>query len=159
TIVLDVSVPAMLITSPLPDAVVTGTVNVSFTGAESTQPQISFDGGNWTNTTTATYHLWNTTNTSVSEGTHGIRVRDTDAAGNIGYSETLLVTVDNTPGVVTFVQPSSNQILVGNVTVIAVAPDNTVNMSFWIFNTTSGRSSPVYNDTLVADGWNFSLPT
>ncbi|MBI2550034.1 fibronectin type III domain-containing protein [Candidatus Woesearchaeota archaeon] len=157
TITLDVSVPAMAITYPLPGAIVNGSINVTFTGAESTQPQISFDGGNWTNTTASTYHFWNTTN--LSEGTHGIRVRDTDAAGNIGYSETLLVTVDNIPGVVTFVQPGSSQVLTGNVTVIAVAPDNTVNMSFWIFNTTSGRSVQVYNDTLVADGWNFSLQT
>ncbi|MBI2580281.1 hypothetical protein HYV85_00555 [Candidatus Woesearchaeota archaeon] len=157
SIVLDVSVPAMLITSPLPDGVVNGTINVTFSGAESTQPQISIDGGNWTNTTTSAYHYWNTTN--LSEGTHGIRVRDTDAAGNIGYSETLLVRVDNIPGVVTFIQPQGNAILVGNVTVIAVAPDNTRNVSFWAFNVTAAKYLSVYNDTSPADGWNFSLDT
>ncbi len=159
TIILDTTVPLMSITNPQPYTPVNGTVNVSFTGAESAQPQVSIDGGNWSNTTTNSYYLWNTTNTSVAEGLHSVRIRDTDPAGNIGYSESLLVIVDNVPGVVTFIRPEDNQVLIGGVpvTVMATAPDNTVNLSFWINNGT--HSFGVYNDSSPADGWNFTLDT
>ncbi|MBI2145076.1 hypothetical protein HYU18_02015, partial [Candidatus Woesearchaeota archaeon] len=157
TIVLDTTLPEMIITYPAPGAVVNGTVNVTFSGAESTQPQVSIDGANWSNTTAVNFYVWNTTN--LSEGTHSIRIRDTDSAGNIGYSEPLLVTVDNIQGLVTFITPQSNQILTGNVIVRVTVTEDVKNVSFVIFNTTSGRSIQVYNDTDPLDGWNFTLNT
>ena len=93
TIILQTSGPSVQITYPAPNQTVAGTVNITFTTNTNNSPEISIDGAAWTATGSNTSYLWNTT--QWAEGTHTLQVRDSDAAANIGYSERIIVYVDN----------------------------------------------------------------
>lgn len=93
--------PGIIITYPPAGSTVNGTVNITFIGTN-LSPEISFDGGNWTPTTGANNHLWDTANFTV--GSHIMQVREFMGTGFI-YSRTLLVYVGETaipPANITF---------------------------------------------------------
>jgi hypothetical protein len=88
----DTTAPTASITSPANGATVSGSITVTVTATDNvgvTSKAISIDGGAYTTTLT-----WNTA--SVADGSHTIQARASDAAGNIGYSSTITVTVKNT---------------------------------------------------------------
>src|SRR3989338_2874757 len=130
-------------------SVVNGSVNVSFSGGKG-GPAISIDGRPPTPVGNLSNYTWNTS--AESEGTHTIRVNDSDAAGNVGYSNTVVVKVDNTPGVVQILGPRDNAVLSRNVTIIATAPDNARQVRFELFNG-SDYNTTIKLDTNPADGW------
>jgi hypothetical protein len=88
----DTTAPTVSITSPANGATVSGSVTVTVSATDNvgvTSTGISIDGGSYTTSLT-----WATT--AVADGSHTIQARAQDAAGNIGYSSTITVTVKNT---------------------------------------------------------------
>ena len=87
----DTTAPSVSITSPSNGATVGDTVTVQVSATDNVGVvgrAISIDGGAYT-----TSLSWDTT--AVADGSHTIRARAWDAAGNYGYSSTITVTVEN----------------------------------------------------------------
>jgi len=96
----DTVAPTVSIASPNNGATVSGSVTVSVSASDNVGVvgrAISIDGGSYTTSLT-----WDTT--AATDGSHTIRARAWDAAGNYGYSTTITVTVDN------YVPPSNNEL-------------------------------------------------
>src|SRR5207237_8731292 len=95
----DTTVPTTSVTAPANGATVSGTVNVTATGSDNvgvTKMEIYIDGALRTSNTNATSitYSWNTT--TFANGSHSIVSKAYDAAGNVGTSSTITVTVSNT---------------------------------------------------------------
>ena len=93
----DVTAPTTQITAPANNATVSGTVTVTATASDNvgvTSVQIYIDGSLASSGTASPLNYsWNTA--SASNGTHTIYSKASDAAGNIGTSTTITVTVSN----------------------------------------------------------------
>ena len=97
--VADTTPPTVSVTNPLNNASVAGTISVSALASDNVGVagvQFKVDGANLGAEVTATPYStsWNTT--TVADGTHTITAIARDAAGNIGSSQTVTVTVTNT---------------------------------------------------------------
>ena len=96
----DTTAPTTSITSPASGATVSGTVTVNANASDSvgvTRVELWVDGALTGSDTTAPYQIaWNTT--TASNGGHGLQSRAYDAAGNVGSSTTVNVTVSNGGG-------------------------------------------------------------
>ena len=96
----DTTPPTTSITSPTSGATVSGTVTVDANASDSvgvTRVELWVDGALTGSDTTAPYQIaWNTT--TASNGGHGLQTRAYDAAGNVGSSTTVNVTVSNGGG-------------------------------------------------------------
>jgi hypothetical protein len=94
----DVTAPTTQITAPANNATVSGTVTVTATATDNvkvTSVQIYIDGTlKASGTSSPLNYSWATT--GVSNGTHTIFSKASDAAGNVGTSSTITVTVSNT---------------------------------------------------------------
>src|SRR5207237_493342 len=94
----DTTVPTTSVTAPASGATVSGTVSVTATASDNvgvTKMEIYIDGAlrtSNTNTTSISYS-WNTT--TFANGSHSIASKAYDAAGNVGTSSTITVTVSN----------------------------------------------------------------
>ena len=100
----DTTPPTTSITSPANGATVSGTVTINATASDNvgvTQMQILIDGAVAASNTNATSlsFSWNTT--TVANGSHTIVSKAFDAAGNVGTSSTITVTVSNGGGTIT----------------------------------------------------------
>ena len=93
----DIIAPTTHITAPANGATVSGTVTVTATATDNvgvTSIQIYIDGAlKSSGSTSPLNYSWNTT--TVSNGTHTIYSKASDAAGNVGTSTTVTVTVSN----------------------------------------------------------------
>lgn len=104
----DTTPPTTSVTSPANGATVSGTINVTASASDNvgvTQMQILIDGtlvASNTNSTSLTFS-WSTD--SVANGTHTIVSKAFDAAGNVGASSTITVTVSNST-------PSTTELMV-----------------------------------------------
>jgi len=90
--------PTTSITSPANGATVSGTVVVNATASDNvgvTQMQILIDGSVVASNTNSTSLSFNFNTTTVSNGAHTIVSKAFDAAGNVGTSSTVTVTVSN----------------------------------------------------------------
>jgi subtilisin family serine protease len=96
----DATPPTTSITSPANGATVSGTVTVSASASDAggvTRVEVYADGGLVGSDTTAPYQVaWNTA--SVANGNHALQTRAYDAAGNVGSSALVSVTVSNASG-------------------------------------------------------------
>jgi subtilisin family serine protease len=96
----DTTAPTTSITSPANGATVSGTVTVSASASDAggvTRVEVYADGGLVGSDTTAPYQVaWNTA--SVANGNHALQTRAYDAAGNVGSSALVSVTVSNASG-------------------------------------------------------------
>jgi len=100
----DTTPPTTSITAPANGATVSGTVAVTATASDNvgvTQMQILIDGSVVASNTNATSLSFNFNSTTVANGSHTIVSKAFDAAGNVGTSATVTVTVSNTGGTVT----------------------------------------------------------
>jgi len=100
----DTTPPTTSITAPANGATVSGTVTINATASDNvgvTQMQILIDGAVAASNTNATAlsFSWNTT--TVTNASHTITSKAFDAAGNVGTSSTVTVTVSNGGGTVT----------------------------------------------------------
>jgi hypothetical protein len=95
----DTTAPVTSIGSPADGSTVAGTVSVSASASDAvgvTRVELLVDGVFHGSDTTAPYGFsWDTT--SVSDGTHTLQTRAFDAAGNVGSSTVITLTVDNVP--------------------------------------------------------------
>ncbi len=107
--------PSVNITSPTPDAVLTGTVTVQFNAAAVspailTKREIYVDGGLLDTSTTDSTYLWNTLN--YNDGQHTVQIKVTDSNGKTGESAIVSVTLKNTP-TVAITGPSDTSVING----------------------------------------------
>jgi len=94
----DTTPPTTSITSPANGATISGTVNVTATASDNvgvTQMQILIDGNEVTSNTNSTSLSFSFGTTNVANGSHTIVSKAFDAAGNVGTSPTVTVTVAN----------------------------------------------------------------
>jgi acid phosphatase len=93
----DTTAPTTQITAPANGATLSGTATVTATASDNvgvTSIQIYIDGAQVaTGTSSPLNYSWNTTN--ATNGTHTIYSKASDAAGNVGTSSTITVTVNN----------------------------------------------------------------
>jgi len=95
--------PTTSVTSPANGATVSGTVGVNATASDNvgvTQIQILIDGSVVASNTNSTSLSFNFNTTTVPNGSHTIVSKAFDAAGNVGTSSTVTVTVSNSGGTV-----------------------------------------------------------
>lgn len=124
----DVTPPNVALSAPAPGSAVSGTVNVSASAQDAsgvTRLELYLDGTLLLtgNQSTASYS-WNTL--AVSNGTHTLSAKAYDAAGNVGSSPNLTVTVynDTTAPTVSVVAPSTGSSLSQTATVLISAGDD-----------------------------------
>ena len=94
----DTTPPTTSITSPANGAIVSGTVMVTATASDNvgvTQMQILIDGTEVTSNANSTSLSFRFGTTNVANGPHTIVSKAFDAAGNVGTSPTVTVTVSN----------------------------------------------------------------
>ncbi|HEV8433655.1 MAG TPA: protease pro-enzyme activation domain-containing protein [Thermoanaerobaculia bacterium] len=102
----DTTPPTTSITAPTNGATVSGTTTVSANASDNigvTKVEFYLDGALQSTDTTLPYS-WSWTTTSAANGSHSLVSKAYDAAGNVGTSSTVTVTVSN----------SSSQQLLGN---------------------------------------------
>jgi Bacterial Ig domain len=96
----DTTPPTTSITAPANGATVSGTVSISASAADNvgvTKVELYVDSALKTTLTSSPYtYSWNTT--TVANGAHSIVSKAYDAAGNVGTSATVSVTVSNSSG-------------------------------------------------------------
>ncbi len=94
----DTTAPTTSITAPANGATVSGTVAITATASDNvgvTQMQILIDGAVAASNTNATSLTFNWNTTAVTNASHTIVSKAFDAAGNVGTSSTVTVTVSN----------------------------------------------------------------
>jgi subtilisin family serine protease len=96
----DTTPPTTSITSPANGATVSGTITVSASASDNvgvTRVELFVDGSLAGTDTSSPYSFsWNTT--GVPNGSHSLQTRAYDAAGNVGSSAVVTVTVSNSAG-------------------------------------------------------------
>ena len=94
----DTTPPTVSVTSPTNGATVSGTVTVNASASDNvgvTQMQLLIDGTLVASNTNATALSFSWSTPSVTNGSHSIVAKAFDAAGNVGTSSTITVTVSN----------------------------------------------------------------
>jgi uncharacterized membrane protein len=97
----DTTPPTTSVTAPANGATVSGTVTITATASDDvgvTQMQLLVDGSVVASNTNSTSISFNFNTTTVANGTHTIVSKASDAAGNVGTSSTVTVTVSNSSG-------------------------------------------------------------
>ncbi|MDI6782270.1 MAG: Ig-like domain-containing protein, partial [bacterium] len=151
--------------------VLRGTVDVVFNvtgegvGGIIGTPQISIDGtSSWTSTSWSlplmkgTY-TWNTL--GLNDGVHTLQIRAQDLAGNMGYSTTNSVEVNNIVGaVVLIMEPANNSHVSGTRTIRVIAGDDVAQVDIGVGTGTTATwrhpetaAAGMYSDTTPADGF------
>ena len=165
TVSNDITSPTVSISAPANNATVSGTITVSANASDNVGVvgvQFYLDGNALgSEDTTSPYSVsWNTA--TVTNGTHTLYAKARDAAGNLGTSSTITVTVsnDSIAPTVSVTAPANNATVSGTITVSANASDNVgvVGVQFYLDGNTLGAedtSSPYslsWNTTTVSDG-------
>ncbi|MDA8414518.1 MAG: Ig-like domain-containing protein, partial [Desulfobacteraceae bacterium] len=120
--------PTVAITSPTNNATVSGTVSVTASGSDNvgvTKVEFYVNGVlKTTDTSTPYVYSWNTS--ALASGTYTLTAKAYDAAGNIGQSGSVSVSVvnDTTAPVVSVTSPVNNATVSGTVAITASASDN-----------------------------------
>lgn len=100
----DTTPPTTSVSAPTNGATVSATVTVSATASDNvgvTKMEIYIDGALKTSNTNSTSISYSWSTTGVANGSHTIQSKAYDAAGNIGTSATVTVTVSNSGGTTT----------------------------------------------------------
>ncbi len=130
-VVADTTAPVTAITSPSANATVSGTVTISASASDSvgvSKVEFYVNGAlKATDTTSAYSFSWNTT--TVANGSYSITTKAYDAAGNVGQSAAVSVSVNNAVAdtvapSVAITSPAANAIVKGTVCVAVSASDN-----------------------------------
>ena len=132
----DTTPPTTSITAPSNGSTVSGTVNVTASASDNvgvTSVDFYIDGGLAGSDSSSPYsYSWDTT--SASNGSHSIFSRAHDAAGNVGTSSTVNVTVSNSTG---------GNVLQNGVPVTGIS-GATGSQQFWTMDVPSGASNLVF---------------
>jgi hypothetical protein len=159
--IADTAPPSVGITSPAPGAWVHGTVPVGISAADNvgvTRTEVYVDNVLLsTANTSGLTASWDTK--TVADGYHAITAKAYDAAGNVGNSGTLAVTVDNTPPAVTLTGAAAGATLTGTAALSATAKDAGGVTATEIYvdgvlaaSSATGSTTFSWDTTKVADG-------
>ncbi|MFC1723456.1 hypothetical protein ACFL0V_04935 [Nanoarchaeota archaeon] len=113
--------PNVAITYPTGGMILNGTFNITFTSDQNNSPEISIDGSSWIGTDWWDAHEFNST--KYAEGTHTVRVRDSDVIGQYSYSQIVVFTVQNVRHALRIVQPEDVGTVWQDYEVMVDAPD------------------------------------
>ena len=163
----DTTAPTASISAPANNASVSGTVSVTASAADNvgvSKVEFYLNGALQGSDTTSPYlYSWNTM--TAANGSYTLSAKAYDAAGNVGQSATITVTVNNapapdtTPPAAAIGSPANNATLSGTAVVTASASDNigVTRVEFYQDGTLSsaGNVAPYnfsWNTTMVANG-------
>ena len=164
TLTPDTTLPTVSITSPLPGTV-SGTITVVASASDNVAvTKVEFYLDNVLQVTdTASPYNWSWNTTQASNALHNLTAKAYDAAGNIGTSTTVTVTVSNTVASIVLVQKNSNttssaqslaralpsSVTAGNLIVVSVSgwPNNTIAVS-----DNRGNSYSIAGNVLTSSG-------
>jgi phosphatidylserine/phosphatidylglycerophosphate/cardiolipin synthase-like enzyme len=163
----DTQAPVTSITAPASGATVSGTITVTATASDNvgvTRVELWVDGALATTDTASPYSFsWNTA--SLANGSHTLQSRAYDAAGLVGTSSTITVTVNNGPApdtqppVTSLTAPAAGATVSGTTTVTATASDNVgvIRVELWVDGAlaTTDTASPYsfsWNTASLANG-------
>jgi hypothetical protein len=162
----DTQAPGVSITSPAAGAVLSGIATIQVSATDNvgvTSVTLTANGTTIGSSTTAPYNFaWNTK--TVVNGAYSLVATGKDAAGNVGSSSALAVTVNNiadtTPPIIAITAPSAGATLSGPMVTLAVtATDNVgvVKVQYYcdgalIGTATSAPFSYKWNNKKVAAG-------
>jgi phosphatidylserine/phosphatidylglycerophosphate/cardiolipin synthase-like enzyme len=163
----DTQPPATAITSPTNGATVTGTTAVTATASDDVgvaRVELWVDGALALTDNTSPYSFsWNTA--TVANGNRTLQTRAYDAAGNVGQSTSITVTVNNGPApdtqspATSISSPAAGATVSGTTSVAATATDNVgvTRVELWVDGALAltDNSSPYtfsWNTTTVANG-------
>ncbi len=131
TVLHDTTAPVVAISSPVAGATISGTVAVSATASDNvavTKVEFFVNGNLQASSGTAPYSFnWNSA--AAANGAYNLTAKAYDAAGNIGQSTSVNVTVNNTvidvtSPKITFSSPSSKNTSSSSISIKASATDN-----------------------------------
>ncbi|HWT55841.1 MAG TPA: Ig-like domain-containing protein [Candidatus Microsaccharimonas sp.] len=163
--VADTTPPLANLTAPTANATVSGTVNVAASATDNagvTSSELYIDGVLRASSTNGSLSFsWNTLN--ETNGLHTLQTKAYDAAGNVGSSSLITVTISNqgdkVAPVVTITQPGNGSVITNSLTVTATATDNTgvTRLEIYLDNalkatTTSGNYTTKLNTRKLASG-------
>ncbi len=155
--------PTVSITSPLPNASISGTVSVAASATDNvgvTKVEFYLNGTLMGSDTSAPY-VYSLNAASLAPGTYTLMAKAYDVAGNIGTSGNVSVTVasDTIAPTVSLTAPVNNAILSGTTTITANASDNVgvTKVEFYgngvlLYATNVAPFSYSWNTTSVANG-------
>jgi len=166
TLASDTTAPVVAISSPTANATVSGTVNITASASDSvgvSKVEFYVNGSLKATDTTSPYsYSWDSK--SVSNGSYSITSKAYDAAGNVGQSAAVTVSVNNiipdtTAPVTAITSPAANATVSGTVAVTASASDNisVSKVEFYVNNVlaatdTASPFSYSWNTALVSNG-------
>jgi len=156
TVVNDTIPPTVSLTAPTNNATVSGTVVISANASDNVGvSKVEFyENGNLLSATNVTPYSYSWNTTSVANGSYTLIAKAYDAAGNIGQSANLSVTVSNDttpPSVTAFSMPITSTSLTVPVLSL-IATDNVGVVGFMI---TSSSTAPAS----LSSGWTITAPT
>ena len=127
----DTTAPQVSISSPTSGATVSGTVTVAGSAADNTSVTAvatSIDGGPWITATGTTSWASSLDTRQLTNGTHTIAARATDASGNVSTTTSSFrvsnTTADTSAPTISISSPSAGATVSGTVTVTGSAADN-----------------------------------
>lgn len=135
---IDSTKPTAAITGPQSGAVLLGTVTVSAEVKDNvgvTKVELYLNNSLYSALYSAPYNF-NLATTTITNGTYSLSVRGYDAAGNVGVSSPVSVSInnagnDNTAPAISIVSPASGSTVSGDVTIKANASDNSGTIAFY----------------------------
>ena len=127
----DTTAPTTSITAPSAGSTVSGTYSVTASASDNvgvTKVEFYLDGALKSTDTTSPY-AWSWDTTTATNASHSLQSKAYDAAGNVGSSATVSVTVNNavadtTPPTTSITAPSAGSTVSGTISVTASASDN-----------------------------------
>jgi hypothetical protein len=162
----DVTAPSVSINSPAGGSTLTGAVAVTVDATDNTgviRIELLVDGVvSGTNASPPASFSWDTTRSA--NGAHNLQARAYDAAGNIGASTLLAVTVQNpvpdtTPPTASLMSPSNNCTVAGIVNIAVSGSDNVAvtRVEWWLDGVKQGSNAAAsasfsWDTRAVADG-------
>ena len=120
--------PTVAITAPASNATVSGTVSVTASAADNVAvTKVEFYlNGVLKSSDTSTPYLYSLSSTTLAVGTNTLMAKAYDAAGNVGQSSNVSISVvnDTTAPTVSLTAPANNATVSGSTTLSAAASDN-----------------------------------
>jgi chitodextrinase len=153
----DTTAPTTSITSPTAGATIGGTATVSATASDNvgvTKVELYVDG-TLNSTLTSSPYNFSLNTTTLTNATHSLTTKAYDAAGNVGTSAAVSVTVfnDTTAPVTSITSPVNSATIGGNAAVSATATDNVGVTKVELY------ADGALKSTLTTSPYNFTLAT
>jgi len=157
----DTQPPTVSISAPASGATLTGTVSVTASASDNvgvTKVEFYLDGALKSTDTTSPY-AWSFDTTTATNDSHTLSAKAYDAAGNVGTSTGVSVTVSNTTGgdttppTTSVTAPANGATVSGTVTVTATGSDNVGVTKMEIYIDGTLRTSNT-NATSISYSWN-----